>query len=211
MHQHGVGLKQDFHLAKRYLDSSAQTHPYARWPVNLALTGLYFHWWYCRGGATDKPIVRTADGGAWVLWSDFEMVEGLRDVMERWKERLGRGWERVEELVEVKFGRERTGGLFGGGGGGAEEEDDGDMWAEEEEEEEGEAWDWRELVRRAKESAPALDTLLIGLLTLALLYVLRVRAEQRDAARRRRAAEGGGSVPPPAAQLGQQSGREHQD
>jgi SEL1 protein len=44
MHQHGLGLKQDFHLAKRYYDSAAETHPDARWPVNLALVGLFLHW-----------------------------------------------------------------------------------------------------------------------------------------------------------------------
>lgn len=43
MHQHGIGLKQDFHLSKRFYDSAAETHPDARWPVNLALLGLYLH------------------------------------------------------------------------------------------------------------------------------------------------------------------------
>lgn len=48
MHQHGIGLKQDFHLSKRYYDASAESHPDSRWPVNLALLGLYLQWWYQR-------------------------------------------------------------------------------------------------------------------------------------------------------------------
>lgn len=46
MHQHGIGLRQDFHLAKRYYDSAAETHPDAKWPVNLALAGLMLQWRY---------------------------------------------------------------------------------------------------------------------------------------------------------------------
>jgi SEL1 protein len=161
MHQHGVGLKQDFHLAKRYFDSSAQTQPDARWPVNLALAGLYFHWWYTGepGGITDKPILRT--GPPQILFEVGVLAEARKALARAWA-RVGRAWERLVPPLE-----------------------------EEEEDEEGEAdllpnperyWDWA----RVKENAPALDTVLIGVLTAALLYVLWVRAEQREAARRRR-------------------------
>jgi SEL1 protein len=41
MHQYGIGLPQDFHLAKRFYDSAEATHPDAKVPVSLALTGMW--------------------------------------------------------------------------------------------------------------------------------------------------------------------------
>lgn len=169
MHQHGVGLRQDFHLAKRYFDSSAQTHPDARWPVNLALAGLYLHWWYSgeKGGITDKPILRT--GSPEVLLDSVGVVAEARRVWGRWSARLGRLWDRlVPPLDEEEEAEEGVDGDVG--------EHEGVEWD----------WDWEAWAARLREQAPALDTALIGVLTVALLYVLRIRAEQREAARRRR-------------------------
>lgn len=44
MHEHGQGLAQDFHLAKRYYDMAAETDPVAYVPVILALAKMYVHW-----------------------------------------------------------------------------------------------------------------------------------------------------------------------
>jgi SEL1 protein len=41
MHQYGIGLPQDFHLAKRFYDSAEATHPDAKVPVSLALSGMW--------------------------------------------------------------------------------------------------------------------------------------------------------------------------
>mmetsp|Transcript_2273 Transcript_2273/g.4335 ORF Transcript_2273/g.4335 Transcript_2273/m.4335 type:complete len:815 (+) Transcript_2273:320-2764(+) len=43
MHQHGIGLPRDFHLAKRYFDAAASLSPEAAVPVSMALTGLWLH------------------------------------------------------------------------------------------------------------------------------------------------------------------------
>eukprot|EP00936_MAST-01D_sp_MAST-1D-sp1_P001192 g1192.t1 len=43
MHQYGIGLPADFHLAKRYFDMAKQTHPEAYVPVRLALANLWLH------------------------------------------------------------------------------------------------------------------------------------------------------------------------
>lgn len=164
MHQHGVGLRQDFHLAKRFFDASAQTHADARWPVNLALAGLYLHWWYSgeAGGITDRPIVRTGKPDA-VLLDSVGVVAEVRRAVGRWRARLLRVWDRlVPPLEEGEWdgeGEEGVGGM---------------------------QWDWEGWVDGMKRRAPAVDTVLIAVLTVALWYVLRVRAEQREAAARRR-------------------------
>ena len=43
MHQYGIGLPADFHLAKRYFDMAKQTHPEAYVPVRLALANPWLH------------------------------------------------------------------------------------------------------------------------------------------------------------------------
>ena len=43
MHQHGLGLPLDHHLAKRFYDQAWHTSPDAALPVALALGGLYLH------------------------------------------------------------------------------------------------------------------------------------------------------------------------
>jgi hypothetical protein len=186
MHQHGVGLRQDFHLAKRYFDSSAQTHPDARWPVNLALAGLYLHWWYTgeAGGITDKPILRT---GPPQILLEVGLLAELRKALGRAWARAARVWERLVPPLDEDE-EEGEGEAVGQAAG------DG-----------GRDWDWEGFVGNVKANVPALDTVLIGVLTVALLYVLHVRAEQREAARRRRERAA------TAAAGAQQQGREHQD
>lgn len=189
MHQHGVGLRQDFHLAKRFFDSSAQTHPDARWPVNLALVGLYLHWWYSgeKGGITDKPIVRTAGRPDDVLLDSVGAVAEARKAVARWRARFARVWDRLVPALEEDYEEE------------GEEEGVGGL-----------EWDWEAWAEAARRRAPAVDTVLIGVLTVALWYVLRVRAEQRAARRRQRELQQGqgqgASVPAAGA-----GAREHQD
>ncbi|GBG26189.1 Protein sel-1-like 1 [Hondaea fermentalgiana] len=43
MHQHGIGLDRDFHLAKRYYDLAESADADAKIPVSLALSGLWMH------------------------------------------------------------------------------------------------------------------------------------------------------------------------
>lgn len=43
MHQHGAGVPQDFHLAKRYYDKAASMQPTAWFPVKCALAALAVH------------------------------------------------------------------------------------------------------------------------------------------------------------------------
>ena len=45
MHEHGVGLPKDLHLAKRYYDMALSTDPKAFVPVKLALWKLKMHTW----------------------------------------------------------------------------------------------------------------------------------------------------------------------
>jgi SEL1 protein len=156
MHQYGVGLKQDFHLAKRFLDASAEAYPEAKWPVNLALIGLYVHWWVVGEDKSliESPIVTTAPGVS-VLVEQSVLAELVR----AWG-RKREQWRKVWRDMPANLGG--GGGREGGGGG-------------------GEGW-WEGL----RGVVPAMDTLLIVLLSSAFLYVMRVRAEQREEMARRR-------------------------
>lgn len=41
MHEHGLGLPLDLHLAKRYYDQALDVDPAAKLPVSLALVSLW--------------------------------------------------------------------------------------------------------------------------------------------------------------------------
>lgn len=43
MHEHGIGIQQDFHLAKRYYDMALVSSADAYFPVQMALAKLYLH------------------------------------------------------------------------------------------------------------------------------------------------------------------------
>ncbi|TMW58445.1 hypothetical protein Poli38472_010004 [Pythium oligandrum] len=45
MYEHGVGVQQDFHLAKRFFDKAIEAHSDARVPATLALWKLKTHMW----------------------------------------------------------------------------------------------------------------------------------------------------------------------
>ena len=46
MYQMGLGVPQDFHLAKRYYDMAAESSSKAYLPAALALLGMYAHGLY---------------------------------------------------------------------------------------------------------------------------------------------------------------------
>lgn len=46
MHERGLGLPLDLHLAKRYYDEALEEEPYAFVPVTLALTSLWLRQHY---------------------------------------------------------------------------------------------------------------------------------------------------------------------
>jgi len=160
LHQYGVGLKQDFHLAKRFLDASAEANPEAKWPVALALVGLYVHWWMVgeMKSLTESPIVTTAPGVSVLV--EHSVLAELGRAWGRKKEQWRNVWRDMPANLGEKGGRE--GGGEGGGG-----------W-----------WEG------ARDIMPAMDTLLIVLLSSAFLYVMRVRAEQREEMARRRRRQG---------------------
>jgi TPR repeat protein len=55
MHEHGVGIPQDLHLAKRYYDMSVETSADAIWPVVPCLLGLWMRLWALDAiGAMDR-------------------------------------------------------------------------------------------------------------------------------------------------------------
>ena len=55
MHEHGLGLPRDLHLAKRYYDEALETQPRAVVPVWIALCALWL-----RRHAADTPLVSAA-------------------------------------------------------------------------------------------------------------------------------------------------------
>jgi len=72
MHEQGLGLKQDLHLAKRFYDMAAETSPDAKVPVALALLKLRFvstlknfniHSWLLgiNVGESDEMISRSSE------------------------------------------------------------------------------------------------------------------------------------------------------
>ncbi|KAG0335881.1 ERAD-associated protein, partial [Podila humilis] len=56
MHENGIGVSKDFHLAKYWYDLSLVTNPKAALPVNLSLAKLYarYVWNYLSGGETGQ-------------------------------------------------------------------------------------------------------------------------------------------------------------
>jgi tetratricopeptide (TPR) repeat protein len=52
MYQFGIGLDQDFHLAKRYYDMSLEAEENAYYPSTLAVYSMYVHRWIIRNFGT---------------------------------------------------------------------------------------------------------------------------------------------------------------
>jgi len=88
MHQNGIGLEKDFHLAKRFFDLAEAAHADAKIPVSLALSGLWLQRMYravfFNEHAADLPRVSKTFarwmGGNWEIASslsakDFELED----------------------------------------------------------------------------------------------------------------------------------------
>jgi SEL1 protein len=114
MHENGIGVSQDYHLAKRFYDLALETNSEASLPVTLALVRLYIRsvWDYVVHGDSKYLLVFTSasdehNGSGW--WS----LRRLRDELtRRW---LGisppPGANQGEER-EVNNAGDREGGTF---------------------------------------------------------------------------------------------------
>lgn len=72
MHEHGVGVEQDYHLAKRYYDLSLVSGPEGYLPVKLALLQLHLKsWWNRVSGGKIRNISPENTPDLRVLWKQF--------------------------------------------------------------------------------------------------------------------------------------------
>ncbi|CAG8490048.1 1561_t:CDS:10 [Dentiscutata heterogama] len=74
MHEYGIGISQDFHLAKRWYDQSLSTNPDAYLPVTLSLVRLYSRsfWNYIIGSDTARSEEESSKG---LWWKDPSFIE----------------------------------------------------------------------------------------------------------------------------------------
>jgi SEL1 protein len=72
MHENGVGVEQDYYLAKRYYDLSLYSAPDGYLPVKLALIQLYVKsWWNRISGGKIRSIKPENTPDIGVLWKQF--------------------------------------------------------------------------------------------------------------------------------------------
>ena len=64
MHEHGLGLPKDLHLAKRYYDMALSTDPKAFAPVKLALWKLQAHKWLAERAGGRRAAAAAAAAAA---------------------------------------------------------------------------------------------------------------------------------------------------
>ena len=57
MYHRGLGVRRDYHLAKRHYDLAAESAPEALWPTRLSLALLYAEW------GAELALGREAAGG----------------------------------------------------------------------------------------------------------------------------------------------------
>ncbi|KAJ3037669.1 ERAD-associated protein [Rhizophlyctis rosea] len=186
MHECGIGVSQDFHLAKRWYDLAATTNPEGYVPVKLSLARLAVKWiwgYYVEGTTASKPewFVPDAnakkDAGADPLpplpehkpaqpQTDEKEAENLEDV------------PLDDERLREWYAKKRREGAMAGVG---EDGDDLDAWEEE--------WDDEEFG-----DSPEMVVVVILCMVAALLVGWRQRLQvqgqqQRQAEVLRRAAE----------------------
>ena len=65
MYEHGVGVPQDFHLAKRHYDNALETNAEAYIPVTLALVKLHARslWYALFGGPENMNLWHYTEEG----------------------------------------------------------------------------------------------------------------------------------------------------
>jgi len=107
-HENGVGVEQDFHLAKRYYDMAAMTNAEAYLPVTLALLKLRVRSFWNRlvGGKVnsigrDDLAVKLDSTPKWTF------TQAFKDILRRW----------TENPDAPPGPAEDEGGEFGGGDG----------------------------------------------------------------------------------------------
>jgi len=113
-HENGIGVEQDFHLAKRYYDMAAVTNVEASLPVTLSLLKLRARSWYNKIthgkinsiGRDDTVMKLDQEKPKWTF------MQAFKDILRKW----------TEEEVPVVGGQ----GAGGSGAGGQEEEFVGD-------------------------------------------------------------------------------------
>lgn len=95
MHENGIGVEKDYHLAKRYYDLAMISEPYAYFPVRLSLVKLYIksYWNDITGGkiksmmdeSLASPKVSLQEGWSkmWTAWKEMDFKiwddEGLEE------------------------------------------------------------------------------------------------------------------------------------
>lgn len=107
MHERGVGLPKDLHLAKRYYDMALSTDPKAFVPVRLALLKLCLHTWVLEKGkesvfvetvvdATRRAVSflvelfgRGRDGDAWSTRPSLTLPKNIKRPKKKTKSKSG--------------------------------------------------------------------------------------------------------------------------
>ena len=87
-HENGVGVEQDFHLAKRYYDMAAMTNVEAALPVALSLIKLRVRSWYNKIthgkinsiGRDDMVMKRDQEKPKWTF------MQAFKDILRKWTE-----------------------------------------------------------------------------------------------------------------------------
>ncbi|KAI9228282.1 MAG: hypothetical protein DHS80DRAFT_30932 [Piptocephalis tieghemiana] len=140
MHEHGIGVPQDLHLAKRYYDQTLARMPDAHLPVSLSMMGLWvrwaWSWWW--GEELSRPhdfLHRSThsahkkgkeekdpgtEGGSKAA-SKGKVEEGREGEDQRAEWDIGRQGERLEEVGRRRRQEEEEGGA--GEGMGTEEDE----------------------------------------------------------------------------------------
>ncbi|RIA90942.1 hypothetical protein C1645_737487 [Glomus cerebriforme] len=111
MHENGIGVARDFHLAKRWYDQSLSTNPDAYLPVTLSLIKLYVKsfWNFITGSEISGD---DSDESSKLLWYDsgfFTEREEVDDSVAA-KESNEREWDTVgpdEQLIKSYHARKR--------------------------------------------------------------------------------------------------------
>ena len=104
-HENGVGVEQDFHLAKRYYDMAALTNAEAHLPVSLSLIKLRLRSWYNK---VTHGKINSIGRDDMVMKMDQEKVkwtfmQAFKDILRKWTE---------EEVPVVQGGGQQEGEEF---------------------------------------------------------------------------------------------------
>ncbi|RKP13193.1 hypothetical protein BJ684DRAFT_1081, partial [Piptocephalis cylindrospora] len=124
MHEHGIGVPQDLHLAKRYYDQTLSRMPDAHLPVSLSMMGLWVRWawnWW-RGEEVSRPhdfLHRTPSPPK----KKYEEEEDGEEGKAEWD--IGKQGERLEELGRRRKREEEEANGSQEGGEGGDDTGDG--------------------------------------------------------------------------------------